>query len=574
MCFQMFWFTYQVSSLLGLLISVLGAYGTTSMESFNQTLGGSLRLAAPFSLPCFSRYEGYPITPNAAACAQIQANYGDPTFRGQFYNAFMNTQDEACISNVTDQCLLDDGSPNNPQAFTSTSCNQGSISRFYIDVQSVSEITKALQLSHDHGLRLSIKNSGHDYQGRSSMKGSLALWMRNLRNMTRDACFVPEGCSDISPADTITTGAGVNFDEVYKFADTEGVTFIGGYASTVGVSGGWVQGGGHSVLSPVYGLGVDRVVQFKVVTADGILRVANACANPDLFWALRGGGGGTFGVVLESTHRVEPALSLTVAYIQYNATAINLNEWFEILVNNSLTWTNQGWGGHYLADNLISVNPLLNVSAATISMKQAIDFARDNGGTVTIETVPSWYSFYTNYLLKYQAPVGRPQFIGGRLMPASLFASEGGRGKLVSFLNSVVAAGLLPYIASTTPYLYNWTLDSTSATPAWRESLWELGYPYTLSWNSTFEDRKSIIQQVNALSLAAEEMTPGGGEYMNEASPWTENWKETWWGGNYERLSEIKKKYDPNGIFSCWKCVGFEEQSTENGFLCFAGLRK
>jgi hypothetical protein len=108
---------------------------------------------------------------------------------------------------------------------------------------------------------------------------------------------------------------------------------IGGYHQTIGASGGWVQGGGHSVLSPVYGLGVDRVVseagwsqpcslidsssvdaqvQFKVVTPDGEYRVANECHNKDLFWALRGGGGSTWGVVLESSHKVEPKFQLQV----------------------------------------------------------------------------------------------------------------------------------------------------------------------------------------------------------------------------------------------------------------------
>lgn len=68
-----------------------------------------------------------------------------------------------------------------------------------------------------------------------------------------------------------------------------------------------------SVLSPVYGLGIDRVVQFTLVTPDGILRKANACQNIDLFWALRGGDGGTFGVVFNATHRVEPVLAVAVA---------------------------------------------------------------------------------------------------------------------------------------------------------------------------------------------------------------------------------------------------------------------
>lgn len=70
------------------------------------------------------------------------------------------------------------------------------------------------------------------------------------------------------------------------------------------------KGGGHSVLSPVYGLGVDRVLQYKIVTPDGQLRTANECQNSDLFWALRGGGGGTFGVVLEATHKAEKQLTI------------------------------------------------------------------------------------------------------------------------------------------------------------------------------------------------------------------------------------------------------------------------
>lgn len=73
-----------------------------------------------------------------------------------------------------------------------------------------------------------------------------------------------------------------------------------------------LQGGGHSVLSPVFGLGVDRVLQFRLITPDGEIRIANECQNADLFWALRGGGGGTFGVVLEVTYKAERRLPLQV----------------------------------------------------------------------------------------------------------------------------------------------------------------------------------------------------------------------------------------------------------------------
>lgn len=215
------------------------------------------------------------------------------------------------MSNATDQCLLDNLSPTDPLAFTNKSCNQGSVSEYYIEVHSTSDIIAAPEFSKETGIRLLIKNSSHDYLGHSSLKGSLALWIRKIGLISRNPRFVPEGfsASTFDTIDTITTGAGVNSQEAYEFADAQNVTFVGGYASTIGVSGGWVQGGGHSVLSPVLGLGIDRVVQFKVVTPDGVLRIVNQCQNTDLFWALRGGGGGTFGVVMEATHRVEPVMS-------------------------------------------------------------------------------------------------------------------------------------------------------------------------------------------------------------------------------------------------------------------------
>lgn len=128
-------------------------------------------------------------------------------------------------------------------------------------------------------------------------------------------------------------GAGAYWQQVYTFADANNITIIGGYHQTISSGGGWVQGGGHSILSPNFGLGVDRVVstskimaalsscphkhihwqvEFKVVTPDGYYRVANECQNTDLFWALRGGGGSTWGVVLETSQTVEPQMKLQV----------------------------------------------------------------------------------------------------------------------------------------------------------------------------------------------------------------------------------------------------------------------
>jgi nitrilase len=558
-----------------LLASIILAGSCNGFWTFlNDSVSGHLHTATPLSLPCFSIFNGQTVSPDPALCAQIQANYTSDTFRAQFYSGFMNNQDEMCESNATDQCLLDNLNPTNPLAFTNKSCNNGSVSQYYIDVHSVSDVVAALKLSRETGIRLSIKNSGHDYQGRSSLKGSLGLWMHNVGGISRNPYFIPEGCSasEFEAVNTITTGAGISSQEVYEFAESENVTFVGGYASTIGVSGGWVQGGGHSVLSPVLGLGIDRVVQFKIVTADGILRAANQCQHPDLFWALRGGGGGTFGVVMEVTHRVEPAMSLSVAVIQYNETAQNVKQWLQIIVDNGLGWANQGWGGHYVASNLICVTPLLNLSEATKSMSPAAEFARANNGTVVIETLPSWYAFYTKYVTSNEAAVGGPRILASRLIPASLFESVEGRAKLLTFMEHMLSVGLSPYIPATAPWLYPWDPESTSATPAWRSAIWELGMGVTWAWNSSITQREAGIQLQANLTAMIADVTPNGGSYMNEDSPWTADWETKWWGDNYEKLLGIKMKYDPEGLLKCWKCVGFEEDTAHEIFPCYTGL--
>jgi hypothetical protein len=81
---------------------------------------------------------------------------------------------------------------------------------------------------------LSIKNNGHDYLGRSSLKESLGLWRHNLKSLSRNPAFIPDGCSsNVEAVDTITTGAGISSQEVYQFSQAQNVTFVGGYASTM-----------------------------------------------------------------------------------------------------------------------------------------------------------------------------------------------------------------------------------------------------------------------------------------------------------------------------------------------------
>lgn len=92
-------------------------------------------------------------------------------------------------------------------------------------------------------------------------------------------------------------GAGVQGFEAYREADKVGLAVLGGECPTVGLAGGYTQGGGHSSLASKYGLSADQALEWEVVDGTGKLLRASRAENSDLFWALSGGGGGTYGVV-------------------------------------------------------------------------------------------------------------------------------------------------------------------------------------------------------------------------------------------------------------------------------------
>jgi FAD/FMN-containing dehydrogenase len=102
----------------------------------------------------------------------------------------------------------------------------------------------------------------------------------------------------------VTFGPGMSYAELKTEMGHSRLWTVGAGHEEVSVAGGWSQAGGHGALSSHFGLGCDNVLEFKVVTPDGDVKVANAVTNTDLFWALRGGGASTFGVVVEATFKV------------------------------------------------------------------------------------------------------------------------------------------------------------------------------------------------------------------------------------------------------------------------------
>ncbi|KAK1960822.1 FAD-binding domain-containing protein [Colletotrichum sublineola] len=543
-------------------------------QALNDAVGRRLFTAEPLGRPCFSVFNGKAVEPDEEQCAVVAASYRDGTIGTDSYAAFVHTYNEACASNVTDQCIPP------PEVSRGGSvpgqCNQGTVSERYITIADAGDVQAALDFARRTGTTLSVKASGHDYAGRSSRKGSLALWTRKLDSLEYLPSFTPLG-SSASPVKAVKIGAGVNLGEVYEFAARHNATFIGGSSSTVTVAGGYTLFGGHGVLTPIYGMGADRVLEFRIVTPDGELRTANEATNPDLFWALRGAGGAAFGVVLDATFKVEPIMPLTLSLMRFNATPTNTLPFISLLMDRSVVWADEGWGGSMDASTLALITPDLDLDAANRSMKSVAAYVASQGGSVILERHPSFYSFYVKYVAPSSSTgEGTADFATFRVLPKRLHCSEEGRAAMASTVQTMLDAGLNPYIFQTTPSRYAYVPGSSSVHPAWRDSYWLFGT--SISWGSNYAgigERTRMASMLQEVSRNLTALAPEGSMYPNEADPWLEDWRQDFWGlENYAKLLQIKRKYDPDNLLNCWKCVGFEdiEMQRDPAFACLGAF--
>ncbi|KIY45227.1 FAD-binding domain-containing protein [Fistulina hepatica ATCC 64428] len=536
-----------------------------SWDALNISVHGRLSAAVPFAQPCFGDISDF----ESPACKTVQEDYLDELARADRPTAYINTQWETCQI-TRQQCLLNFTNPADPTPALSTTCELGSIPQYFIDVRSARDVQVALAFSKHTSVPLVIKNTGHDYKGRSSAPDSLALWTHNLKQISLDREFVAEGC-DLSTDQHmgVTVGAGVQWQQLYGFAEANNITIVGGTDRSVGVAGGWPQGGGHSLLTNTMGLGVDRILQYKLVTPDGRYRVANKCQHRDLFWALRGGGGGTFGVVLESTIMASPQITVQTVTVSFPAKKYPdlAKKMWSVMVSNGIAWAEDGWGGISVAGIAIYINPILSSKDAAKSIASLIEFGRtllDDGvvgASVHVQEFPSWGQFFEYFAAANVASVGTNLAFASRLINRANFATVDNQTALVNALwkTDEMTPGLI--ILASTPYSYTGPTHETSVTPLWRESIYHTTIVSKWNWNATRQDKQYHYDLASLSMDNLRRITPDAA-YVNEADVYERNYQESFWGReNYERLLKIKHEYDPDALLDCWMCVGWHQTS-------------
>ncbi|RWA11321.1 hypothetical protein EKO27_g3777 [Xylaria grammica] len=535
-----------------------------ALTAFNETVNGALIKVVPYGAAC------YKATYDADECKKLAEINGDNDYRqslpaGVMYTNLEQLDTVGCPVPTANE----DGSA--PDAIDAE-CTLGNMPAYVVDVTSAAQVAEAVKFAAEHNLRLRIKNSGHDYSGRSSRAGALSIWTRHLTSTEAVSSFVPESCENGKSHDVVVAGSGVNVEELYQWGADNGQVTIGGYTTTVGAAGGYVLGGGVGPLVPLFGMGVDNLFQVEVVTADGEVKIANECQNSDLFWALRGGGG-AFGVVTRIWLKAYPALPAinTVAgnvgckdYESYGRLISNL-------VDNTVALRDLGhfgiWGsaGAQLGMTLVNIIPYLNeedIKTANETLEEVEAVVGVEGCTTALSASQftgsaSWNDAYQGVVW----PIAQPGSLVGvnlqdhsRLVTYDAVNDEDKRQLIKDAIISLPAE--IPFIWQNNcgNEVTNFAKDATSVHPDWRDTFAFVDIPIFGPWSGATAAQNATTDETDRNMTSAY----GATQYYNEQYG-SANWQRDFFGSNYDRLLQIKDSVDPSRVFSCPECVGSED---------------
>ncbi|MFF4381615.1 FAD-binding oxidoreductase [Kitasatospora sp. NPDC001547] len=417
--------------------------------------------------------------------------------------------------------------------------NDGRLPAAVAQCVSADDVRACLDVARGHGIPIAARGGGHGYLGYGIPARGLVI---DLRRMA-DVRVQPDGTAEI--------GAGARLIEVYAALADAGRLLPGGSCPTVGVSG-LTLGGGLGVLTRRYGLTCDRLTAADVVTADSRLLTASPTTEPDLYWALRGGGGGNFGIVTRFAFATAPAPGLTVFVLAFPAGSVTqvLGAWqqwvaaapYELWASCQISGgTPPGCRivGCYVGDPS-GANPLLDrlVTAAGTTPASRTVSPRDYLGAMKFmagcsnDTIAQCHPTWEGGILPRAGFVAVSRVLGpAPLDPAGVTALMAGRTGVDLLLDSLGGAvGELAPDATAFPHR-----DSLATAQVYAGA------------TSISEDRvRTTVNRIRD-GLAA---LGAHGAYVNYIDGTLPDWGRAYYGGNLPRLKDVARRYDPDGVFA------------------------
>jgi FAD/FMN-containing dehydrogenase len=480
-------------------------------------------------------------------------------------------------------------------------------SAYAIKARNAADVAAGVNFARQHRVRLAIKGGAHSYQGTSDAADSLLIWTRAMDEVVLHDAFIAKGCEGhAEPVPAVSAGAGAVWADLYHIVSVEAGHYVqGGSCTSVGVAG-LIQSGGFNWFSKRFGTAASGLLEAEVVTADGQVRIVNACNDPDLFWALKGGGGGTFCVITRVTLRTHDLPSFIGG--AGGKIKARSDEDFRTLIARFIDFYrahlfNPHWGNNvnFSPDNTLEISlisqDLTNAQVVEVwslfvdwvkSSPERFTFASPPGAgagdprTLWNATGDNWIHDPRKGAIPYRVWNRSDQdecgaFLHGYeslWLPASLLQRDQ-RPQLVNALfaasrHKQVHLHLCKGLAGGSDEAREAALQ-TAMNPA-------VVSAFTLAIIADGEgpqypgmphpplDLAAARRDARDIDLAAAELrkiVPHPGSYVSESNYFNRSWQRAFWGDHYPRLRAIKKRYDPDGLFFVHHGVGSEEWSAD-----------
>ncbi|WP_158913521.1 FAD-binding protein [Caulobacter sp. S45] len=478
-------------------------------------------------------------------------------------------------------------------------------SAYAVAVRSSGDVVEAVNFARRNNLRLVVKGGGHSYLGGSNAPESLLIWTRAMNRIELHDAFVPAGCA-VPPAPAVTLDAGCMWIDAYTQVTTRAGRYVqGGGCTSVGVAG-LIQGGGFGSFSKRYGLAAASLLQAEIVTADGRLRTVNASQDADLFWALQGGGGGSFGVVTRltlKTHALPEHFGFVGAKIKASTPQAYRRLVARFVAHYAEALCNPHWGEAFnLYKDEVEVSMVcqgLDAGQAKAIWAPFFDELRASPQDFTfiedayfgVSRAQAWWDLKSNPAMildsRRDAAPGHgwwrgdqeqvSMFLHGydsQWLPASLLQPRE-RPRLVDALvaasqsmivrlhfNKGLAGASAEIRAAarrcpTNPAVadaFCLAIVATGGPPP---------FPSLPGPKPDMAEAHRNARNVAAASTELKRVAPEGGSYISETDFFRADWRQAFWGKNYRRLKAIKDHCDPDGFFFVHHGVGSEDWSAD-----------
>lgn len=458
-------------------------------------------------------------------------------------------------------------------------------SRYAVAAQHAGDIAAAVNFARDYGVRLVVKGGGHSYLGTSNAADSLLIWTRHMNDIV-----VGEHSVKIS--------AGAMWGQAYEVVTTQNGRYVqGGGCTTVGVAG-LIQSGGFGSFSKRFGTAAASLLEAEVVTADGAIRTVNGRRDPELFWALKGGGGGSFGIVTSVTLKLHDLAEFaggvdTQIQASSDAAYRELIERFLAFYSESLMNAHWGESVTMRPDNILSINmvswglspaeialvwrPFFDAIRSSPSKFRHLDDAPYTGGglarhwwdhawrlahgSTSVKIDPRsrdtshwWWSGDSDqvgvFLYGYES-----LWMPASLLEADTFASlveacfRASRHHAFAFhFNKGLAGAPADAIAASRDTATNPNVLEAFALAICADGEQGL-YPGVHGHEPDLRKARAEAHAIHDCVGELRHIAPGGGSYVSESNFFEPSFGSSYWGINYARLVKAKEAYDPDNLF-------------------------